>query len=59
MNEAKSVLIHRNARIMKTVIDFHATGSSGSLEKKESAQAGTIRTIREQDLDRVVGRSIN
>ena len=59
MNEAKSVLIHRNPRIMNTVLDFHATGLSSSLQKKDSVQAGVNRTTREQDLDRVVGRSIN
>jgi hypothetical protein len=59
MNEAESTSINSNAQIIKAAVKFRTADVSGSLHKKESVQSGTVRTLKEQDLDLIVGRSIN
>ncbi|MGR9106685.1 MAG: hypothetical protein ACU843_07105 [Gammaproteobacteria bacterium] len=59
MNEAKSVSISPKAHVVTAAVDFHATGVSGGADKKQRIQPGRIRSLLDQDLDLVVGRSIN
>lgn len=59
MNEVKSISINSKARVAKTILDFHVTGSTGGTMKKDRIQNGMIRGSMDQELDLVVGRSIN
>ncbi len=58
MNEAKSTS-NGNARLIKTALKFHVADGSGRMHNKETIPSGNVRTLKEQDLDLVVGRSIN
>lgn len=59
MNEAKQTSINTKTRVIKTALDFHAVGGSGGVRQKDRIQNGNIRILMDQELDLVVGRSIN
>jgi hypothetical protein len=59
MNRVKAVSINTKNRIVKTALDFHAATDLDRAVKKEVVHSANVRTSIEQDLDLVVGRSIN
>ncbi len=59
MDRAKSVSINSKARVIKSVIDFGAAIAAANTGKKAATQTGKIRTLMDQELDLIVGRSIN
>ena len=59
MNRAKSISVDNKTRVMKTILDFQAANGSVETGKKDRVQSVKFRILLEQDLDLVVGRSIN
>ena len=59
MNRAKSISIHHKTRMIKSVLDFQAAGRSSGAGQKDRVEHVNIRVLPEQELDLVVGRSIN
>ncbi|MGH8559786.1 MAG: hypothetical protein ACRESZ_20500 [Methylococcales bacterium] len=59
MDRAKSISINSKARVVKSVIDFGAAMAVANTGKKGAIQTGKVRTLMDQELDLVVGRSIN
>ncbi|MGH8476982.1 MAG: hypothetical protein ACRERV_02295 [Methylococcales bacterium] len=59
MDRLKSVSTNSKARVLKSVIDFGSAIAAANRSKKEGIQPGKIRILIEQELDLIVGRSIN
>lgn len=59
MNRAKSISIHHKTRMIKSVLDFQVAGRLGAAGQKDRVKNVNVRVLSEQELDLVVGRSIN